>query len=63
MQLKKFGKIKFPYKFPVPLMNKGTLNSQKITEHYQEISAEQNILQVPGPCTAVIFDKERLKFT
>ena len=26
------GKIKVPYKFPVPPLNKGTLNSLKITE-------------------------------
>ena len=35
------GKIKVPHTFPVPPLNKGTLNSLKITEPSSERSAEQ----------------------
>ena len=35
------GKIKVPHTFPVPPLNKGTLNSLKITEPSPERSAEQ----------------------
>ena len=35
------GKIKVPHTFPVPPMNKGTLNSLKITEPSPKRSVEQ----------------------
>ena len=35
------GKIKVPHTFPVPPLNKGTLNSLKITKPSSERSAEQ----------------------
>ena len=35
------GKIKVPHTFPVPPLNKGTLNSLKIMEPSPERSAEQ----------------------
>ena len=35
------GKIKVPYNFPVPPLNKGTLNSLKKTEPSSEHSTEQ----------------------
>ena len=35
------GKLKVPHTFPVPPLNKGTLNSLKITEPSPECSAEQ----------------------
>ena len=35
------GKVKVPHTFPVPPLNKGTLNSPKITEPSSERSAEQ----------------------
>ena len=35
------GKIKVPHTFPVPPLNKGTLNSLKITEPSSERSTEQ----------------------
>ena len=35
------GKIKVPHTFTVPPLNKGTLNSLKITEPSSERSAEQ----------------------